>query len=198
MADASDKLELLLTEVRACQICSGLPLGPKPLLQAGPGSKILIAGQAPGSKTHDKGRPFDDASGKRLRKWLGVTEEQFYDPDIFAIIPMGFCFPGTGKGGDLPPRKECAPAWRQSLLDNLPNIELTLVLGQYALDWHLGAAKSKTLTETVLRWQEFWPGILPLPHPSPRNIRWFKANAWFEKDVVPVLRGRVGELVRLG
>ena len=190
----TDDLVKLLAEVRACSICDGLPLGPKPLLQAGPRSKILIAGQAPGSKTHEKGRPFDDQSGKRLRQWLGVTEDQFYNPDLFAIIPMGFCFPGTGKGGDLPPRPECAPQWRVPLLDSLPELELTLVLGQYALDWHLGDAKSKTLTATVKRWQEFWPDILPLPHPSPRNIRWFKANPWFEADVVPVLQERVMRL----
>ncbi|MEP0421243.1 MAG: uracil-DNA glycosylase family protein [Parasphingorhabdus sp.] len=164
------------------------------MLQASKNSRILIAGQAPGSKTHAKGRPFDDPSGKRLRKWLGVTEEQFYDPDLFAIIPMGFCFPGTGKGGDLPPRPECAPQWRQPLLDRLPNLELTLILGQYAMDWHLGDTKSRTLTRTVERWQEFWPGILPLPHPSPRNIRWFKANPWFEADVVPILQARIAEL----
>ena len=188
-------LETILGSVRSCTICKDLPLGPKPLLQAGSKAKILIAGQAPGSKTHEKGRPFDDASGKRLRQWLGVTEDQFYDPDTFAIIPMGFCFPGTGKGGDLPPRPECAPAWRNPLLDALPNLELALILGQYALDWHLGNAKSKTLTETVKRWQEFWPEQLPLPHPSPRNIRWFKANPWFEEDVVPVLRERVSALV---
>ncbi len=195
MHSGTDDFEQLLTKVRDCTICEDLPLGPKPLLQASAKSKILIAGQAPGSKTHDKGRPFDDASGKRLRHWLGVSEEQFYDPDIFAIIPMGFCFPGTGKGGDLPPRKECASAWRKPLLDSLPNLELTLVLGQYALDWHLGDAKSKTLTDTVLRWKEFWPETLPLPHPSPRNIRWFKANPWFERNVVSMLQARVKELV---
>lgn len=187
-------LDDLLTDVRACSICPGLPLGPSPLLQASENSKILIAGQAPGSKTHAKGRPFDDPSGKRLRKWLGVTEDQFYDPDLFAIIPMGFCFPGTGKGGDLPPRPECAPKWRQPLLDRLPKLELTLILGQYAMDWHLGDAKSRTLTKTVERWQEFWPDILPLPHPSPRNIRWFKANPWFEEDVVPILQARIAKL----
>lgn len=191
MTDAA--LATLLNDVRSCEICQGLPLGPKPLLQAGRGAKILIAGQAPGSKTHEKGRPFDDLSGKRLRQWLGVSEDEFYDPDLFAIIPMGFCFPGTGKGGDLPPRPECAPQWRQSLLDQLPNLELTLVLGQYALDWHLGDDKSKTLTATVLRWPEFWPEVLPLPHPSPRNIRWFKANPWFEQDVIPVLQERVAK-----
>lgn len=193
MAEAD--LSALLTEVRSCTICNDLPLGPNPLLQAGKKARILIAGQAPGSKTHAKGRPFDDASGKRLRQWLGVTEDQFYDPDKFAIIPMGFCYPGTGKGGDLPPRPECAPAWREPLIDALPSLELTLVLGQYALEWHLGNAKSKTLTETVKRWQEFWPTRLPLPHPSPRNIRWFKANPWFEDELVPVLQERVEQLI---
>ena len=188
------QLETLLTEVRACTICTGLPLGPKPLLQADSAAQILLVGQAPGSKTHEKGRPFDDVSGKRLRDWLGVTEEQFYDPRLFAIIPMGFCFPGTGKGGDMPPRPECAPAWRQPLLDALPNIRLTLVLGQYAMNWHLGDRRSRTLTDTVKRWREFWPELLPLPHPSPRNIRWFKANPWFETDVIPVLQDRVREL----
>lgn len=192
---ANTDLEKLLSNVRTCQICKDLPLGPKPLLQAGSEAKILIAGQAPGSKTHEKGRPFDDASGKRLRQWLGLTEEQFYDPDLFAIIPMGFCFPGTGKGGDLPPRPECAPEWRKPLLKSLPKLELTLIVGQYAMDWHLGDRKSKTLTETVKRWKEFWPDHLPLPHPSPRNIRWFKANPWFEDDVIPVLQKRVSDLL---
>lgn len=196
MADRSDSLEKLLTNVRACNICSDLPLGPSPLLQAGTSAKILIAGQAPGNKTHEKGRPFDDQSGKRLRTWLGVTEDQFYDPSLFAIIPMGFCFPGTGKGGDLPPRTECAPQWRAPLLDHLPGIELTLILGQYALGWHLGGAQSKTLTGTVERWEEFWPTALPLPHPSPRNIRWFKANPWFDADVIPVLQKRVAKLIK--
>ena len=194
-ATDSDRLNSLLGQVRACTICSGLPLGPKPLLQADSAAQILIVGQAPGSKTHEKGRPFDDVSGKRLRNWLGVTEDQFYDPSLFAIIPMGFCFPGTGKGGDMAPRPECAPAWRKPLLQALPNIKLTLVLGQYAMNWHLGERKSKTLTETVKRWQEFWPDHLPLPHPSPRNIRWFKANPWFEAGVIPVLQERVRALV---
>tara|TARA_R110000772_G_scaffold5252_20_gene18842 strand:- start:9457 stop:10044 length:588 start_codon:yes stop_codon:yes gene_type:complete len=188
------QLEALLKEVRACTICTGLPLGPKPLLQADSAAQILLVGQAPGSKTHEKGRPFDDVSGKRLRGWLGVTEEQFYDPRLFAIIPMGFCFPGTGQSGDMPPRPECAPAWRQPLLDALPNVRLTLVLGQYAMNWHLGERRSRTLTDTVKRWREFWPELLPLPHPSPRNIRWFKANPWFETDVIPVLQNRVREL----
>lgn len=191
----SDPLPRLLDKARACSLCSGLPLGPKPLLQASAKARILIASQAPGSKTHAKGRPFDDASGTRLRQWLGVTEEQFYDPEIFAILPMGFCFPGTGKGGDLPPRPECAPVWREPLLQAMPQIELTLILGQYALDWHLGDRKSRTLTDTVKRWREFWPNLLPLPHPSPRNIRWFMTNPWFEAEVIPVLQERVRGLL---
>jgi uracil-DNA glycosylase len=195
MPHVSHSLDELLARVRACTICAGLPLGPRPILQASANARILIVGQAPGSKTHAKGRPFDDASGNRLREWLGVTEEQFYDPRLFAILPMGFCYPGTGTGGDLPPRTECAPAWRRPLLAALPAIELTLVLGQYALDWHVGDARSKTLTETVRRWQEFWPTLLPLPHPSPRNIRWFRANPWFEAEVIPVLRDRVRDLI---
>jgi uracil-DNA glycosylase len=190
-----DALAHLLAQARSCTICADLPLGPSPLLQASSTARILIASQAPGSKTHVKGRPFDDASGKRLREWLGVTEAQFYDPAIFAIMPMGFCFPGTGKSGDLPPRPECAPAWRKPMLQAMPQVELTLVLGQFALDWHLGDRKSRTLTDTVLRWQEFWPELLPLPHPSPRNIRWFKANPWFEADVIPVLQDRVRTLL---
>lgn len=195
-------LKALSKEILACTLCADLPLGPKPIFQIGSSAKILIAGQAPGSKTHAKGRPFDDQSGIRLRKWLGVSDEQFYDPDIFAIVPMGFCFPGnyrvgTGKGGDLPPRSECEAAWRRPVLQSLPNIELTLILGQYALDWHMGDMKSKTLTNTVKRWQEFWPQNLPLPHPSPRNIRWFKANSWFEEEVIPILQKRVQDLIAL-
>jgi len=188
-------LDELLVQVRACTICSGLPLGPRPILQASASARILIVGQAPGSKTHAKGRPFDDASGRRLRQWLGVTEAQFYDPARFAILPMGFCYPGTTAGGDLPPRGECAPAWRRPLLQAMPAIELTLVLGQYALDWHVGDSRSKTLTETVRRWRQFWPELLPLPHPSPRNNRWFGANPWFEAEVIPVLRERVQNLL---
>ncbi len=189
------QLDKLLADIRSCTICRDLPLGPRPLLQASANARVLLVGQAPGSKTHEKGRPFDDVSGKRLRDWLGVTEDQFYDPHLFAIVPMGFCFPGTGMGGDMPPRPECAPAWRKPLLQALPNIKLTLVLGQYAMNWHLGERKSRTLTETVKRWQEFWPELLPLPHPSPRNIRWFKVNPWFEADVIPVLQKRVQALI---
>jgi len=181
----------LLTSVRKCALCDGLPLGPKPILQAHPSAKILIAGQAPGRRAHQRGLPFDDPSGDRLRRWLGVDRTAFYDATKFAIIPMGFCFPGTGKGGDLPPRPECAPAWREALLASLPDIQLTLVIGLYAHKWHLGDRRSKTVTETVADWRQFWPDIMPLPHPSPRNIRWFRQNPWFENDVLPELEQRV-------
>jgi uracil-DNA glycosylase len=190
-----NELTQLLERMRACTRCTGLPLGPKPIFQLGGKAQILIAGQAPGRVTHQKGVPFDDPSGERLRGWLGVTREQFYDPDRFAIFPMGLCYPGTGSGGDLPPRPECAAHWRQTVLAALPDIELTITLGAYAHDWHLGERQGKSLTETVANWRAFWPHILPLPHPSPRNIAWFKRNSWFEAEVVPELRVKVAELM---
>ncbi len=186
----------LVSRVRACTLCDGLPLGPKPLLQINPKAKVLIAGQAPGRKTHEKGIPFDDPSGNRLRSWLGIDREIFYDATKIAILPMGLCFPGTGKSGDLPPRSECEPAWRASLLALMPNIKTTLVIGQYALQWHLGKVMQRNLTETVKSWEDYWPEQLPLPHPSPRNMRWFKQNPWFEKDILPVLRARIQSLLR--
>ena len=158
-------------------------------------ARILIAGQAPGSKTHAKGVPFDDASGNRLRDWLGIDRKTFYDATKFAILPMAFCFPGSSKGGDLPPPKRCADTWRDRLLAGLPNVELTLIIGQYALDWHLSDRQSNTVTETVERWREFWPHQLPMPHPSPRNNRWLKKNPWFGNEVLPELRERVQQLV---
>lgn len=185
----------LLTEVRACRLCVDvLPLGPRPILQIAPEARILIAGQAPGRKAHVSGVPFSDPSGDRLRNWLGVDAESFYDPHRFAILPMGFCYPGTGTDGDLPPRPECAAAWRRRLLAALGHIELTLVIGRYAADWHLENAASRSVTELVAAWRDNWPHVLTLPHPSPRNQRWFKANSWFEADVVPRLRERVAEL----
>lgn len=187
----------LLCSVRACELCAGLPLGPRPILQASARSRILVAGQAPGRITHAKGRPFDDPSGDRLRAWLGVDRDTFYHPDCFAVVPMGFCYPGTGKGGDLPPRAECAPAWRQALLDGMPNIQLTILLGQYAMHWHLGDRCGRNLTDTVSRWQEFWPAALPLPHPSPRNMRWLKNNPVVEADILPLLQQRVHEILGL-
>ena len=185
----------LLAQVRACTICAEhLPLGPRPVLQIHPNAKILIAGQAPGRKVHESGVPFDDASGNRLREWLGVTREAFYDPQQFAILPMGFCFPGTGKSGDLPPRPECEPAWRKQLLEQLHDLEMTLVLGRYAQDYHFGKSKS-SLTELVTSWRTYWPDIVPLPHPSPRNNIWLRRNPWFEAELLPTLRERVSEVL---
>ena len=188
-------VDSLLTQIRSCQICDGLPLGPRPILQIGASAKILIAGQAPGRITHHKGIPFDDPSGNRLRDWLGISRDEFYDASKIALAPMGFCFPGTGKGGDLPPRKECAEAWRKPVLEQLENIELTLVIGQYALDWHIADGKKMRLTDRVASWQSFMPDMLPLPHPSPRNNRWLKRNPWFEEEVLPALKSRVSELI---
>jgi uracil-DNA glycosylase len=185
----------LLSQVRSCQVCDGLPLGPKPILQLSASAKILIAGQAPGRITHHKGIPFDDPSGNRLREWLGVSKDEFYDASKIAIVPMGFCFPGTGKSGDLPPRKECAENWRKPVLEQLENIELTLVIGQYALDWHIADGKKTKLTDRVAAWKNYMPNILPLPHPSPRNNLWLKRNPWFEEEVLPALKSRVSELI---
>ncbi len=187
----------LLKTVRACTICvEHLPLGPRPVLQVDPTATILIAGQAPGSKVHATGVPFQDASGDRLRDWMGVDEQTFYDAKRVAILPMGFCYPGTGKSGDLPPRPECAAAWRAILMATLANVKLTLVIGQYAQDWHLGSRQKATLTDTVQAWRDYWPELLPLPHPSPRNNIWLKRNAWFAADVLPQLRDRIGALIK--
>lgn len=191
-------LASLLAEVRACTLCAEhLPLGPRPVLQMHASARILIAGQAPGRKVHETGIPFDDASGDRLRNWLGVSREVFYDARQVAILPMGFCFPGTGKSGDLPPRPECAPAWRVPLLSHLKRLKLTLVIGQYAMAYHL-PHEAGTLTEIVQAWQKHWPHTVPLPHPSPRNNRWLKRNPWFEKDLVPLLQSRVSGILEGG
>jgi len=195
-AARAPNLPLLLKEVRACTICAEhLALGPRPVLQADARARILIAGQAPGRKVHDSGVPFDDASGERLRQWMGVDRERFYDPKLVAMLPMGFCYPGTGKSGDLPPRRECAPQWRARLLAALPHIELTLVIGQYAQAWHLPARAGASLTDTVKDWRANWPAVLPLPHPSPRNNIWLKANPWFVEQVIPDLQRRVRAIV---
>ena len=188
-------LATLLTEVRACTLCAAhLPLGPRPVVQIHASARILVAGQAPGRKVHASGIPFDDASGERLRDWLGVTRETFYDPKQFAILPMGFCYPGTGTSGDLPPRPECAPAWRQELLSHVPKLELSLLIGQYAQAYHLPGAKT-SLTELVHGWREHWPKVVPLPHPSPRNNIWLKRNPWFGDQLLPVLRKRVAQVL---
>ncbi len=181
----------LLTEVRACTLCAAdLPHGVRPVLQVHPEARVLIAGQAPGRKVHEAGVPFDDASGDRLREWMGVTRDVFYDSKQIAILPMGFCFSGTGKSGDLPPRPECAPAWRDKILAHLCDLELTLVVGQYAQAYHMSEKRS-TLTETVQAWKSYWPKVVPLPHPSPRNNIWLSRNPWFAKEVLPMLQTRV-------
>ncbi len=183
--------DVLLQKVRACTLCAEyLPMGPRPVVQMHPDARILIAGQAPGRKVHETGLPFNDASGDRLRKWLGMTRETFYDASKVAIIPMGFCYSGTGKSGDLPPRPECAPTWRDKLLSQLPNLQMTLVIGQYAQTWHLPKA-GKSVTETVQSWQKYWPTLVPMPHPSPRNTLWLRRNPWFEEDVIPMVRDKV-------
>lgn len=184
----------LLASVRECALCPQLPRGPRPILQWDVEAPILIAGQAPGSRTHAKGIPFDDPSGERLREWLGVTREVFYDPKRFAIVPMAFCFPGTGNGGDLPPPPRCADQWRRPLLDRLAKLQLTIVLGQYAANWH-GDGTRRSVTEAVAQWRETLPTRLVLPHPSPRNRRWLTQNPWFESEVLPRLRDRVAEVL---
>jgi len=187
----------LLAEARACSICEAhLPHGVRPVLQIHPQARVLIAGQAPGRKVHGSGVPFDDASGDRLREWMGVTHEVFYDSMQIAILPMSFCFPGTGKSGDLPPRPECVHAWRDQLLGHLRHLEVTLVVGQYAQAYHMNGKRS-SLTEAVRDWRSYWPGIVPLPHPSPRNNIWLSRNPWFEKELVPMLRQRVSDVLKV-
>jgi len=185
-----------LADIGTCSICAEhLPLGPRPVVQASQRAKILIAGQAPGRIVHKTGKPFDDQSGERLRDWLGVNDAQFYDPNLFAIVPMGFCFPGTGKSGDLPPRPECRAKWHDQLFAQMPQLELKIIIGAFALDYHLGDRQFKTLTQTVQRWREFMPNYLPLPHPSPRNNIWLRRNPWFVADVLPHLRQQVIRLI---
>ncbi len=184
----------LLDEIAACRVCEAhLPLGPRPVLRASdPAARILVVGQAPGTKVHASGIPWDDASGKRLRDWLGVTPDEFYDESRFAIMPMGFCYPGRGKGGDNPPRPECAPLWHARVRAFLPDIQLTLLIGAYAHAYYLGDRRKASLGETVKAWQDYVDdGFLPLVHPSPRNQMWLRRNPWFEADIVPFLRERV-------
>lgn len=199
----SEELENFAARVRACRICVENPVGrplqhePRPVLRPSSSARILIASQAPGTKVHVSGMPFTDASGDRLRNWLGVSSEEFYDTTKFAIVPMGFCFPGQdAKGGDLPPRRECAAAWRAPLMALMPRIDLVLTIGSYAQSWHMGAARRPSLTETVMDWRTIWnapsyPKVLPLPHPSWRNTGWLKRNPWFEMDLLPFLRSEI-------
>ena len=189
-------LASLLAEVRACRLCAPqLPLGPRPVLRAGATARLLIVGQAPGTRVHETGIPWNDPSGDRLRDWLAVDRETFYDESRIAIIPAGFCYPGRKGGGDAPPRPECAPRWHPPLLAALPAIELILLVGQYAQAFYLGTRRKPTLAETVAAWPEYGPRYLPLPHPSPRNLLWLRRNAWFEAEVVPRLRERVARLL---
>lgn len=186
----------LLNEIAACQLCKDfLPNPPKPVLQINNQSKIAIIGQAPGRKVQESGIPWDDASGNELRRWLDVTPEQFYDPNLFALVPMGFCYPGSKKSGDLPPRPECAPTWHQRLLTANKNIRLTLLIGQYAQNYYLKERAEKSLTENVRKFQEFLPQYLPLVHPSPRNRIWQKKNPWFEREVLPLLKETVRKAI---
>lgn len=190
------KLNRLLQEVRACRLCEPhLPLGAQPILRASRSAKLLLVGQAPGRRVHATGIPWNDPSGDRLRLWLGLSKEQFYDEKQIAIMPTGLCYPGSGPRGDSPPRAECAPLWHPQVRSLLPHIELTLLIGRYAQLYYLGAQRKKTLRETVQSYESYLPHFLPLPHPSPRNRTWFKLNPWFEAEIVPYLQKRVSVLV---
>jgi len=189
------RLNALLNEVRACRACAEfLPFEPRPILRASSTARLLIVGQAPGTRVHETGIPWNDPSGDRLRQWLDIEKPVFYDESRVAIIPMGFCYPGRGKSGDLPPRPECAQLWREQLLACLPNIELTLLVGGYAQQYHVPQA-GRSVTEVVQRWRELLPAFFPTPHPSPRNQLWLRRNAWFEQEAVPVLRQTVKDLL---
>ena len=189
-------MEKLILEIKKCKVCLPyLAQGVNPVLSANPRSKIIIIGQAPGSIVHQTGIPWDDKSGERLRNWLKVDKSLFYNPDIFAIIPMSFCYPGKGKNGDLPPRPECAPLWHKQLLDFMPNHKLILLIGRYAQTYYLKERCKKTLTETVKNYHEYLPKYLPLPHPSPRNNIWLKKNEWFGEEVLPSLQNKIIQIV---
>lgn len=193
----SEEFEKLKKEIKACTICAHhLPLGPRPVMRGNAAAKILVIGQAPGTKVHASGVPWDDKSGERLRDWMGVKPEDFYDENRIAIMPMGFCYPGRAeKGGDLPPRPECAPQWHDRIRGHLSAVNLTLLVGSYAQKYYLGKRAAKTMTETVKSWQAFLPDLLPTPHPSWRSGLWLKKNPWFETDVLPVLQKRVKDLI---
>jgi uracil-DNA glycosylase len=182
-------LNRLLSEVRACRACAAeLPFEPRPVLRAATTARLLIVGQAPGARVHETGIPWNDPSGDRLRQWIGIDRKRFYDETRIAIIPMGYCYPGRGKSGDLPPRAECAELWLDQLLQHLPQVRLTLLIGRYAQSHYLGSHRKSTLTETVRAWREYQPNYLPMPHPSGRNNAWMLRNPWFEAEVLPVLR----------
>lgn len=189
---APSELDTLLAQIRACKLCeASLPLEPRPVLRASETARLLVVGQAPGTLVHGSGIPWNDASGMRLRDWLRIDRDAFYDESRVAIVPMGFCYPGRGASGDLPPRPECSQTWHPRLLPMLGEVRLVLAIGQYAQQYFLGAQRKKSLTDTVRAWEEYAPRYFPLPHPSPRNIAWFQHNPWFEREVLPALRERV-------
>lgn len=193
----TENLDALLARIRDCRVCEAhLPLGPRPVLRASKTARVLIVGQAPGTKVHESGVPWDDPSGDRLREWLDLDKETFYDEARIAIVPSGFCYPGRHeRGGDLPPRPECAPLWHEPLLERMPQIAVTLLVGQYAQWAYLGKRREKTLTATVQRWRDFAPDYFPTPHPSWRSTNWLKKNPWFEAEALPDLRARVHALL---
>lgn len=189
-------MKKLIAEIKGCTECiASLPLGPNPVLAAAKNSKIAIIGQAPGTVVHRTGIPWDDKSGENLRAWMGVESVDFYEPAKFAIVPMGFCYPGKGKSGDLPPRKECAPLWHESLFDKMDSLELILLIGSYAQGYYLGKNRKKTLTETVKNFEDYLPRYFVLPHPSPRNNIWMAKNPWFKQEVLPKLKKRINKII---
>lgn len=207
MKPSPASLNALMKDARACRVCrdaprygAPLPHEPRPVLQIARSARLCIAGQAPGARVHASGRPYTDPSGVRLRSWLGMSEDVFYDASKVAIVPMGFCFPGLdGHGGDLPPRRECAEIWRARFFEHLPRLELVLLVGLYAQKWTLGAAGPDGMTGTVRRWREIWgaggrPRLMPMPHPSWRNNAWLTRNPWFEAELLPTARAEVTRL----
>ncbi len=198
MTPADRKLSKLLAEIRACRICAPhLPHGANPVIRASARARLCIVAQAPGIRVHETGISFNDPSGDRLRDWMGVDRDVFYDEDKIAIIGMAHCFPGyDAHGGDLPPRKECAEAWQEKLFATLPRFDLTLLIGTYAFDWHLKGRAKKSVSETVKVWRDYAPEIIPLPHPSWRNNAWLKKNPWFAEELLPTLRRRVKQALK--
>lgn len=190
-------MDKLLEDIRKCKVCKDfLPNAPKPIIQASATSKIIIIGQAPGQKVQKSGIPWDDASGDNLRNWLGVDKSTFYNVRYFALVPMGFCYPGTGTSGDLRPRKECAELWHKQVISQMTNLKLTLLIGQYAQNYYLGASAKENLTETVKNYKKYLPTYLPLPHPSPRNNIWQKKNEWFSHNIIPILQENVSQIIQ--
>ena len=202
IAAMTNALEVLTARIADCKICAAsfaeteTAHQPRPVVRPSTTARVMIAGQAPGARVHQSGIPFDDPSGDRLRDWLGVDRDTFYDTARIAIVPMAFCFPGyDARGSDLPPPKICAQQWRADLLAAMGQVELTLLVGQYAQAWHMGRARKGSLTETVRHWQDYGPHLLPLPHPSWRNTGWLKRNPWFAEDVLPWLKSEIARLV---